>query len=230
MKHEEVSELLGAFALDAVDGDEYEQIEAHLAECPRCRGGSRRTSRSGGCIGQLGRAPSRRPVGQHRQPTAAAARRGSSTHATPRARCSRRGGRRIAQIQVAPIAGVPPVVTVIGVVGVIRVIGIIGVAKFVTHVTLPADPTGHRGLRRSCSRGCGDSARRESCARQSSDLTAPTSGGSERTHGSCSCAHDARTQSGECRDSRTQSGGPVRCRPERTGLSGEIQFAHVVIQ
>jgi anti-sigma-K factor RskA len=35
--HDEVSELLGAFALDAVDGDEYEQIEAHLAECPRCR-------------------------------------------------------------------------------------------------------------------------------------------------------------------------------------------------
>jgi anti-sigma-K factor RskA len=37
MTHEEVSELLGAFALDAVDQDEYEQIEAHLSECPRCR-------------------------------------------------------------------------------------------------------------------------------------------------------------------------------------------------
>ncbi len=37
MTHDEVSELLGAFALDAVDQDEYEQIEAHLAECPRCR-------------------------------------------------------------------------------------------------------------------------------------------------------------------------------------------------
>jgi len=35
--HDEVSELLGAFALDAVDGVEYEQIEAHLLECPRCR-------------------------------------------------------------------------------------------------------------------------------------------------------------------------------------------------
>jgi anti-sigma-K factor RskA len=35
--HDEVSELLGAFALDAVDGDEYELIEAHLADCPRCR-------------------------------------------------------------------------------------------------------------------------------------------------------------------------------------------------
>ncbi len=37
MTHDEVSELLGAFALDAVDEDEYEQIEAHMAECPRCR-------------------------------------------------------------------------------------------------------------------------------------------------------------------------------------------------
>jgi len=35
--HDQVSELLGAFALDAVDRDEYEQIEAHLSECPRCR-------------------------------------------------------------------------------------------------------------------------------------------------------------------------------------------------
>jgi anti-sigma factor RsiW len=37
MTHDEVSELLGAFALDAVDHDEYQSIEAHLAECPRCR-------------------------------------------------------------------------------------------------------------------------------------------------------------------------------------------------
>ena len=37
MTHDQVSELLGAFALDAVDRDEYEQIEAHLSECPRCR-------------------------------------------------------------------------------------------------------------------------------------------------------------------------------------------------
>jgi anti-sigma factor RsiW len=37
MTHDEVSELLGAFALDAVEHDEYEEIEAHLAECPRCR-------------------------------------------------------------------------------------------------------------------------------------------------------------------------------------------------
>jgi anti-sigma factor RsiW len=37
MSHEQASELLAVFALDAVDDDEHEQIEAHLAECPRCR-------------------------------------------------------------------------------------------------------------------------------------------------------------------------------------------------
>jgi anti-sigma factor RsiW len=37
MTHDEVSELLGAFALDAVEHDEYDEVEAHLAECPRCR-------------------------------------------------------------------------------------------------------------------------------------------------------------------------------------------------
>jgi hypothetical protein len=35
--HEELGELLGAYALDAVDPDEAEAIEAHLAACPRCR-------------------------------------------------------------------------------------------------------------------------------------------------------------------------------------------------
>lgn len=31
------TELLGAYALDAVDDDEREEIELHLLECPRCR-------------------------------------------------------------------------------------------------------------------------------------------------------------------------------------------------
>jgi anti-sigma factor RsiW len=35
--HHEVEELLGAYALDAVDADEAAAVEAHLAECPRCR-------------------------------------------------------------------------------------------------------------------------------------------------------------------------------------------------
>jgi anti-sigma-K factor RskA len=37
MSHEEISDLLGAFALDAVEEDERELIEEHLASCPRCR-------------------------------------------------------------------------------------------------------------------------------------------------------------------------------------------------
>jgi Anti-sigma-K factor rskA/Putative zinc-finger len=35
--HEEANELLASFALDAVADEEQEQLEAHLAECPRCR-------------------------------------------------------------------------------------------------------------------------------------------------------------------------------------------------
>jgi Anti-sigma-K factor rskA/Putative zinc-finger len=35
--HQDIQELLGAFALDAVDADERDVIEAHLAGCPRCR-------------------------------------------------------------------------------------------------------------------------------------------------------------------------------------------------
>jgi anti-sigma factor RsiW len=36
-QHRLVSELLGAFALDAVDRDEARMVEEHLEECPRCR-------------------------------------------------------------------------------------------------------------------------------------------------------------------------------------------------
>lgn len=35
-EHEEVAELLGAYALDAVDADEAAAVEAHLTACPRC--------------------------------------------------------------------------------------------------------------------------------------------------------------------------------------------------
>jgi anti-sigma factor RsiW len=37
MSHHEAAELLAVFALDALESDEHELIEAHLAECPRCR-------------------------------------------------------------------------------------------------------------------------------------------------------------------------------------------------
>ena len=35
-EHDEIAELLGAYALDAVDADEAAAVEAHLARCPRC--------------------------------------------------------------------------------------------------------------------------------------------------------------------------------------------------
>jgi anti-sigma factor RsiW len=37
LRHDEVEELLGAYALDAVDPEEADAVEAHLADCPRCR-------------------------------------------------------------------------------------------------------------------------------------------------------------------------------------------------
>ena len=37
LSHHQIEELLGAFALDAVDGPERDVIEAHLTGCPRCR-------------------------------------------------------------------------------------------------------------------------------------------------------------------------------------------------
>jgi hypothetical protein len=37
LTHAAIQELLGAYALDAVDAEEAALIEAHLADCPRCR-------------------------------------------------------------------------------------------------------------------------------------------------------------------------------------------------
>lgn len=37
LTHEEIRELLGAHALDAVEPEEARQVEHHLSECPRCR-------------------------------------------------------------------------------------------------------------------------------------------------------------------------------------------------
>jgi anti-sigma factor RsiW len=37
MSHDEALELLGAYALDAVDGEELQQLESHVDTCPRCR-------------------------------------------------------------------------------------------------------------------------------------------------------------------------------------------------
>jgi len=35
--HSEMEELVGAYALDALESDEIEALELHLSECPRCR-------------------------------------------------------------------------------------------------------------------------------------------------------------------------------------------------
>ena len=37
MTHDEIGELVAAYALDAVVGDEYRDVELHLEQCPRCR-------------------------------------------------------------------------------------------------------------------------------------------------------------------------------------------------
>jgi hypothetical protein len=37
MSHEDLQDLLGAFALDALELSEREELELHLLECPRCR-------------------------------------------------------------------------------------------------------------------------------------------------------------------------------------------------
>jgi anti-sigma factor RsiW len=37
LTHDEAAELLGVYALDAMDPDEAALVEAHLEECPRCR-------------------------------------------------------------------------------------------------------------------------------------------------------------------------------------------------
>jgi hypothetical protein len=37
MTHEQATELLASYALDAVSTHEHDQIESHLSECPRCR-------------------------------------------------------------------------------------------------------------------------------------------------------------------------------------------------
>lgn len=37
LTHRQIQDLLGAYALDAVDADEAEAVEVHLRECPRCR-------------------------------------------------------------------------------------------------------------------------------------------------------------------------------------------------
>jgi anti-sigma-K factor RskA len=56
--HQDIEELLGAFALDAVDDDERDLVEAHLAGCPRCRAEVERHRETAALLAQGGeRAP-----------------------------------------------------------------------------------------------------------------------------------------------------------------------------
>ena len=66
MSHQEVQELLGAYALDAVDPELAAIIEDHLRHCARCRAGGRRAPRGGRALGQLGRCRADRPLAEHR--------------------------------------------------------------------------------------------------------------------------------------------------------------------
>ena len=52
MTHEEASELLGAYALDAVDGEELRELEAHVDTCPRCRAELDTMREVAGALGQ----------------------------------------------------------------------------------------------------------------------------------------------------------------------------------
>ncbi len=56
--HQDIEDLLGAFALDAVDDDERDIVEAHLAGCPRCRAEVERHRETAALLAQGGeRAP-----------------------------------------------------------------------------------------------------------------------------------------------------------------------------
>lgn len=52
--HDEVAALLGAYALDAVDPDERAAVDAHVAECPRCREELRGHMDVAGILGDTG--------------------------------------------------------------------------------------------------------------------------------------------------------------------------------
>ncbi len=54
MTHDEIAELLGAYALDAVEPDEAVIVAAHLRECPRCSAELAEHMEVAGMLGDLG--------------------------------------------------------------------------------------------------------------------------------------------------------------------------------
>lgn len=57
ISHDEAAELLGAYALDAVDDDELTELEDHLASCPRCRAELDGLREAAGALGNSVEAP-----------------------------------------------------------------------------------------------------------------------------------------------------------------------------
>lgn len=57
ISHDAASELLGAYALDAVDDDELTGLEQHLASCPRCRSELDGLREAAGALGNAAEAP-----------------------------------------------------------------------------------------------------------------------------------------------------------------------------
>jgi anti-sigma factor RsiW len=55
--HDEITELLASYALDAVSPEEAAEIEEHLAGCPRCRAELAAHREVAGVLGNLGGAP-----------------------------------------------------------------------------------------------------------------------------------------------------------------------------
>ena len=70
MTHEESIEFLATYALDAVEGEEREAVEEHLAECPRCRAELDAFREVTTALGEFGGAAPRGPVDHDRQPPA----------------------------------------------------------------------------------------------------------------------------------------------------------------
>jgi hypothetical protein len=52
--HDEIAELLGVYALDAVDADERRLVDAHLSTCPRCRAELREHMEVAAVLGDAG--------------------------------------------------------------------------------------------------------------------------------------------------------------------------------
>jgi len=82
LTHDEVRELLPALSLDAVDLDERDVMEHHLARCDACAGELRAYQETAATIGE-GFAPAEPPVDLGRRILAAATARGSSPSPTP---------------------------------------------------------------------------------------------------------------------------------------------------